>query len=210
MRREAYGEGHRLKGLRTAALALLATGMLVFASPPSEAAANAALGGVGGLNNGTLVNGDGTGGARIELFSTPLALVKQARDLTGAVLPGGADVTAGQDIYFVLYVTNTTDFPAADLRIVDLLDETQFLYIPGSLEQTVVPDTSNDAAIWAGPWTPLTDVIGLPDDPGSAQDSGGPAGADRLTFGTAVVQPNTTLDAPAHTIRAVRFRVTVQ
>ena len=199
-----------MKGLRTVALALLATGVLVFGSPHAGAAVNAARGGVGGLDNGTLVNGDGTGGARVELFSTPLALVKQARDLTGAVLPDGSDVSAGQELYFVLYVSNTTDFPAADLRLVDLLDETQFLYIPGSLEQTVVPDTSNDAAIWAGAWNPLTDAVGAPDDAGSTQDTGGPPDADRVTFGAATAQPNTTLDVPAHTIRAVRFRVTVQ
>ena len=42
-----------------------------------------------------------------------LALVKQARDLSGAVLPGGSNVMSGQTIYFALYVDNVTGVTAS-------------------------------------------------------------------------------------------------
>ncbi len=191
---------------RAGPVALLAF-LLLLAPSAARAAINAATAGIDGLNNGTIANGDGTGDARIELFSVQLALVKQARDLTGTVLPDGTAVAPGQDLYFVLYVDNPADAPADDLRITDLLDETRFTYTPGTLEHTVVPSGSSDAAIWAGVWTPLTDAVGAPDDEASATDSGGPAGADRITIGAEPAQTNLTLDVPAGSLRAIRFQV---
>ena len=177
--------------------------------PAPLAADNAALGGIGGIDNGTLVDGGGTGRARVSLFSVDLALVKQARDLAGSVLPDGADVFPGQEIWFVLYVDNPTVAPALDLGISDLLDEAAFAYVPGTLEHTVVASGSDDAAIWAGAWTPLTDAPGLPDDEASALDTGAPAGVDRITFGAVAGQANQPVDLPASSLRAVRFRVRV-
>ena len=52
----------------------------LFASANIYAATNSATGGFGGINNGTLVGGDGTGRARIEINSVQLALVKEARN----------------------------------------------------------------------------------------------------------------------------------
>ena len=170
---------------------------------------NQATGGIAGLNNGTLLGGDGTGQARVTLSATDMALVKQSRDLAGTVLPNGADVLPGQTIYFVLYVDNTTLFPAGDLRIVDLIDESQFTYVADSLEETAVATGSDDATIWAGTWTTLTDIVGGPDDAGSSTDTGGAATADRITFGAVVGQVNQSVSVPASTLRAYRFRVTV-
>ena len=161
------------------------------------------------MNNGTVRNGDGTGEARISLFAVDLALVKQARDLAGTVLPDGANVSPGQEIYFVLYVENPTDFAVDDLRISDPINDLEFNYITGSLEQTVVPAGSTDAAIWAGVWTPLSDVVGAPDDSASITDTGGPPSEDRLTLGAVPLQPNQIVDLPAQSLRAVRFRVRV-
>ena len=77
---------------------VLTAGVLLSIPPPVLAADNAALGGIKGIDNGTLIGGDGTGEARLTLFSTDLALVKQARDLSGIVLPDGTDVSSGQEI----------------------------------------------------------------------------------------------------------------
>ena len=138
-----------------------------------------------------------------------LALVKQARDLAGAVLPGGSNVTVGQQIYFVLYVDNVTAISANDIRMTDLLNGTQFTYVAGSLETTVVPTGSGNAAIWTGPWTTLSDAVGGPDDLASVTDSGGPPGLDRVTVGVVSTQANQTVDIPAGMLRAIRFLVTV-
>jgi uncharacterized repeat protein (TIGR01451 family) len=145
----------------------------------------------------------------VTVNSVQLALVKQARDLAGAVLATGANVTPGQTIYFVLYVDNTTAYPANDIQITDQLDESAFTYLINSMETAVVPAGSNDAAIWAGAWSSLSDLRGAPDDLASITDSGGPAGLDRLTIGAVAVQANQTLNVSGNTLRAIRFRVMV-
>jgi len=181
----------------------------LLASASLYAATNSATGGMGGLNNGTLVGGDGTGRARIEINSVQLALVKEARDLAGTVLAANADVNPGQEIYFVLYIDNTTDFAAYRLTIQDALDETQFTYVADSLETTSVASGADATTRWAGLWTPLTDALGGPDDEASILDSAGPADADLLTVGDAPGQANLLLQIPARTQWAIRFRVRV-
>ncbi len=185
---------------------------LVTVSMPSAAATvlNQTTGGIGALNNGTLNHGDGSGEAQRTLSATELDLIKQARDLSGTVLAPGADVAPGQDIYFVLFVDNTTGFPADDVRITDLLDQSQFTYVAGSLAHKSVPTGSDDPTIWtSGSWTALTDNVGIPDDLASATDTGAPPGEDRITIGAVPAQQNVTLDIPASTLKAFRFRVTV-
>jgi len=174
-----------------------------------HAAVNSATGGINGLDNGTFINGDGTGTAQIEINSVQLALVKEARDLAGTVFASNANVSPGQEIYFVLYVDNITDFLAAGFTIEDALNETQFTYVANSLETTTVASGSNAAARWAGAWTPLTDAVGGPDDTASVLDSGGPAGLDHLAIGDVTGQVNQPLQIPAQTQWAIRFRVTV-
>ena len=147
--------------------------------------------------------------ATIIVNSVQLALVKQARDLAGTVLATGANVTPGQTIYFVLSVDNTTAYPANDIQITDQLNEAEFTYVVNSIETTVVPTGSNDAAIWAGAWSSLSDLPGAPDDIASITDTGGPAGLDRLTVGAVAVQANQMLDVAGNTLRAIRFGVTV-
>ncbi len=175
----------------------------------AHAAVNSATGGIGGINNGTLTGGDGTGTARIELISEQLALVKEARDLPGTVLAPNANVAPGQEIYFVLYVDNITNVLASQFTIEDALNETQFTYVPNSLETTTVASGSNAAARWAGTWTPLTDAVGGPDDEASIVDTGGPPGLDHLAIGDVTGQVNQPLLIPAQTQWAIRFRVTV-
>ncbi len=174
-----------------------------------HAATNSATGGIGGLNNGTLIGGDGSGPAQIEINSVQLALVKEARDLAGNVLAAGADVAVNQEVYFVLYVDNITDFSAYRLTIEDAIDEAQFTYVANSLEATTVVSGADAATRWAGLWTPLTDALGGPDDEASVLDSGGPAGPDLLTVGEVAGQANLPLAIPAQTHWAIRFRVRV-
>ena len=185
-------------------------GWLIIGNPSlTSAATNSVLAGIGGINNGTLSGGDGTGTGQITMNIVNLALVKQARDLAGTVLPGGSNVSSGSQIYFVLYVDNVTGFSAADIRITDLINEAQFTYVPNSLESTSVPSGSGNAAIWAGVWSALTDALGGPDDIASITDTGGPAGLDRVTIGAEAAQANQLLNIPGNTLRAIRFRVTV-
>jgi hypothetical protein len=181
----------------------------LLASASLYGATNSATGGMGGLNNGTLVGGDGTGTARIEINSVQLALIKEARDLTGTVLAANADVNPGQEIYFVLYVDNITDYAAYHLTIQDAIDETQFTYVADSLESTNVVSGADAATRWAGLWTPLTDASGGPDDEASILDTGGPPDSDLLTVGDVPGQPNLFLQVPAQTQWAIRFRVRV-
>ena len=181
----------------------------LFASASLYAATNSATGGMGGLNNGTFIGGDGTGTAQIEINSVQLALVKEARDLAGTVLAANADVNPGQEIFFVLYIDNITDFAAYRLTIQDAIDETQFTYVADSLETTSVVSGADAATRWAGFWTPLTDALGGPDDEASILDTGGPTGADLLTVGDVPGQANLLLQIPARTQWAIRFRVRV-
>lgn len=146
----------------------------------------------------------------VTVNSVALALKNQARDLSGAVLPNGSNVFSGQQLYFVLYVDNPTITAGADLQVIDLLNEAEFTYLPNSLETTVVAAGSSNAAIWAGVWTPLTDVTGAPDDIASFVDSGDPAGADRLTIGAVPGQTNQMLSLGAGSLRAIRFKVIVK
>ena len=181
----------------------------LFASASIYAATNFVTGGSGGINNGTFIGGDGTGTARIEINSVQLALVKEARDLTGTVLAPNADVNSGQEIYFVLYVDNITDVAAYRLTIQDAIDETQFTYVADSLETTSVVSGADAATRWAGVWTQLQDALGGPDDEASMLDTGGPADPDLLTVGDVPGQANLFLQIPAQTQWAIRFRVRV-
>jgi hypothetical protein len=184
----------KLIALCTMLIAALLTSTSVYA------ATNSATAGIGGLNNGTIANGDGTGPARIEISSVQLALVKEARDMAGTVLAQDADVNPGQEIYFVLYVDNITDVAAYRLTIQDAIDETQFTYVADSLEATSVASGADAATRWAGSWAPLTDALGGPDDEASILDTGGPAGPDLLTVGDAAGQANLFLQIPAQRV----------
>ena len=177
--------------------------------PPAVAAENAAIGGIGGIDNGTLLGGDGTGSARISLFSTDLALIKQARNPDGTVLPDGAPVFSGRELYFVLAVENPTDVPAEDVRISDQLDETQFTYIYCTLEQTVLAGTMTDSALWNSLWIAQTDAAGPPDDGTSVMNTTGPPGMDRVSVGADATQPNRLVSIPPRSTVAIRFKVGV-
>jgi uncharacterized repeat protein (TIGR01451 family) len=199
-----------LRTRRTIGLVALLAWAVVALGPSVLAADNAATGGIGGIDNGTLQYGDGSGQARVSLFSVDLALVKQATDLAGNVLPDRAPVTPGQDIWFILYVDNPTSVDATDIRLSDHLDETAFTYVPGTLQSTIVPAGTTGPPLWNASWSALSDPVGGPDDEASATDTGGPAGADLITFGSDPLQRNLGATLPAASRLALRFRVRVK
>jgi hypothetical protein len=178
--------------------------------PAASAATNRVFGGIGGINNGTIFGGDGTGAAEITINTTQLALVKQARNLAGNVIPDGSNVASNSTIYFVLYVDNTTDAEAFDVQMRDQLNESWFLYQSGTLETTEVPSGSNDAAIWSGLWSPLFDPQDA--DACSAINTSGVTNPepDLITCGSDTTQPNPRMPVPAGTLKAIRFQVEVR
>lgn len=192
------------KILRLLARAIITTVLiLAFICPmPALAATNTATD-AGGGDITLLPSGP------VTVTSVQPLLVKEARDLTGAIIPNGSNVSSGQTIYFVIYIDNTTSVSASNFRITDLINEAEFTYIPDSMELATVVTGSSGAAIWGGLWTSLSDIVGVPDDVASITDSGGPAGLDKVTIGAVPGQANQILTVPALSLRAIRFRVTV-
>jgi hypothetical protein len=139
-----------------------------------------------------------------------LALIKQARDLEGIVLPTGSYVTPGEEIYFVLYVDNPTKYPAHSLQISDSINEDQFQLIPNTLEVTRVPSGISTSQLWAAAWTPVSEELGDPDDVASIVDTGGPSDGDLLTIGAVPGQENQPVELPGRSRFAVRFKVMVR
>jgi uncharacterized repeat protein (TIGR01451 family) len=147
-----------------------------------------------------------------------LAIVKQTWELNGAA-PLGSPVTApaGATVAFLIYVKNTSAIMVTDIRINDLLDQTGFDYVAGSLVRTLAAsppsDVATDKEIFdatapaAG--TALTDAVSGA-DVGSAQDTGAPVGVDRITIGAVTGQANAALNINAHTTFAIRFLVKVK
>lgn len=196
----------RLKSF-CACLVLLAFVLLTVS--PAAAVTNRAVGGIGGLNNDTLRGGDGTGSAQFTLNVVDLALVKQARSLDGVVLSGGADVDAGQELCFVLYVANPSPVVGSEIEIVDNLDADAFTYLWNSLEQAIVPHDATDEDLWVAEWTPLTDLVSASGDIASVRNPGGDSPRLQITIGTTDEVANQPATVPAGSILAVRFRVRV-
>jgi hypothetical protein len=105
---------------------------------------------------------------------------------------------------------------ATDVQINDDLDETAFQYIPGSLYRTSAAtppaDSATDLDIFnaaaSGTGTGLSDAVD--GDTASAQDTGAPAGEDKITVGAVSGQANGSLTIDAHTTFALRFMVKVK
>ena len=197
--------------LRSACIAILLAMLLGVGPLAANAATNAVLGGINGINNGTLSGGDGTGTGRVDLIAVDLALIKQARDpLTGAVLADGTNVSSGQVVTFVLFVDNITSYPASDIRLRDQINEAEFTYLTGSFETTEVPSGSTDTDIWNGTWASISEPQDV--DFAAALNTSGVTNPepDLLTFGAELSQPNPQLDIPATTLRAIRFQVEVK
>ena len=162
-------------------------------------------------SNGTILKTTDGGGA------TSLPIVKQAWEPAGtAPLTSGVVAAKGTTITFLIYVKNPTPCLLADVRINDALDESAFEYVPGSLIRTsaISPpaDSATNLVIFnataSGTGTLLTETID--GDAGSAQDTGGAAGVDRITLGAVTGQANGSLGVPWQSTFAVRFNVKIK
>jgi hypothetical protein len=177
-----------------------------------------------GLNSGDKITGTATDGLNNtsefgpNMLVSPLtlAIVKQAWDLNGTAPLTSLTAPVGSTIVFLIYVKNTLAIPVTDVRINDLLDQTGFDYVTGSLVRTLAAsppaDTATDKQIFdatdPGTGTALSDAVD--GDVGSALDTGVPAGVDRITIGAVTGQANGSLTINAHTAFALRFKVRIK
>jgi hypothetical protein len=155
--------------------------------------------------------------ADVLVSALSLTIVKQVWELNGsAPLSSPVNAPAGSTLVFLIYVKNTTAIQVTDIRINDLLDQTGFDHVAGSMVRTLAAtppaDTATDKQIFdataLGTGTVLSDAVD--GDVGSAQDTGVPAGVDRITIGAAAGQANAALSINAHTTFAFRFEVKVK
>lgn len=200
---------HRLRRASSCA-AFVLIALWPICAQPAAAVTNTVVGGIGGLDNGTLLGGDGTGSARVSLNVVDLALVKEARTTRGVPLVSDADVFSEQEIYFVLYVKNPCPQVGSEIQIRDPLDVEAFTFIPNTLQIAIVPiDTTLDAC-WAIPWQALTDEAGGAQDDEASIGELDPETRRRLiTVGATPEQPNRKAYVPPGSLMAVRFRVRV-
>lgn len=151
------------------------------------------------------------------MLPVSLAIVKQAWLVNGSA-PLASPFTApvGSTVVFLIYVRNTSALDATDVRISDLLDESAFEYLAGSLVRTLAAappaDTATDLEIFSATapaiGTNLSDAVD--GDAASALDTNANTFVDRMTVGAAAGQANGAVDIASHTVFAVRFAVLVR
>jgi hypothetical protein len=153
-----------------------------------------------------------TDSAPLTINSTKLTVIKKAflDDNSGTEITTGSSVVKGTIVKFVMYIDNTTNSQASDVRIVDQLDKTGFTYQTGSLKwnnnttataatvATIFTDTNGGVA--------LTDAISAA-DVGSVD--GTPPTYEQIAFGAHSTQTNAGLNIPAGKVAAFMFRARV-
>lgn len=196
-----------------AGLCCLLLSSVPFAAWADGVAINSVRGGIRGINNGTLKNGDGTHEARVTIRIKQLKLVKQARTLTGKVLSEDEAVARGQRIYFVFVIENDLESPIEDIRLLDEFMEKDFIYVPNTLEELRTPSNDNNVtgpsdALWnSGTWVSLSDNS----DDDIAMVNLSSSGGDNLVSLQIGRDPNNkALDIPGKTTWALRFQVKVR
>ena len=182
---------------------------VVFMGPTAAWAApgdNQATGDIAG------VGADLTNSGVFNLLGTQLAIVKIAFTDGGVQLSSGDTLPKGTTVKFVLYVDNTTDAPANDVRMEDLLSDTDFSYTASSLSwnNNVTATGATAATIYSdtdlgGSGVALTDTVSGA-DAGSANVSGSP---DSITFGAHATQTNATVNIPGGQIVAFMLVATI-
>ena len=150
----------------------------------------------------------------LTITSTKLAVMKKAflDDNTGTEIASGSSVVKGTIVKFMIYLDNSTNAQATDVRFIDLLDEVAFTYQANSLRwnNNVTASAAPVATIFtdtnAGASVALTDAISNA-DVGSADTTQTPN--DRITFGAVSTQANAQLNIPAGKIVSFVFRARV-
>lgn len=195
-------------GILTSMIMVIAMAMIVFT--PTVAMA------IPGDNQGTGdiagIAGDLTDSNVFNLTSSTLVMVKTAFTDAGVELTSGDTVPGGTTVKFVIYVDNTTDSPANDVRMEDLLNDTDFTYVTGSLSwnNLATATGATTATIYSntdlgGSGVVLTDLVSAADE-ASANDTVSP---DSITMGAHATQTNAALNIPANMIAAFMFRAIV-
>lgn len=205
---------NKVKNLLTATLCTLALGLAPLASV--HAADNAALGGIGGVNNSTLINGDGSGTALFSLVSRQLTLYKTAYLTDGTELTSGARLPSGTVVHFLIYVNNDTSVQIDNVQMTDTLNAL-FAYAAnntikvgttaactnGGANDGTCDQTERDAL-----WTAVSGGAGTTTDGAAAGDVISYAGTT-VSVGKANAS-NDQLDVAANTAWAVLIPITMQ
>ena len=155
-----------------------------------------------------------TDSGALVINSTKLGVMKKAfvDDGTGTEIAGGSSVVKGTIVKFLIYLDNSTNAQATDVRFIDLLDEVAFTYQANSLRWNnyVTASAAPVATIFtdtnAGASLALTDAVSNA-DVGSADTSQTPN--DRITFGAVSVQANAQLNIPAGKIVSFLYRARI-
>ena len=134
-------------------------------------------------------------------------------DATGTELTSGSQVASGTIVKFMIHIDNSTGVEVKDVRIEDLLNDTDFTYQANSLfwnnmvtnsgatVATIFGNTDGDGANTGVQLSQAVDG-----DVGSVDTAVSP---DRVTMGAHSAQTNGTLNIPAGKIAAFIFRARV-
>ena len=155
-----------------------------------------------------------TDSGALTITSTKLMVMKKAfvDDNTGTEIVNNSSVVKGTIVKYMIYLDNSTNAQATDVRFLDLLDEVAFTYQANSLRwnnnvtatgapvATVFTDTNAGASV------ALTDAISNA-DVGSVDITQTPN--DRITFGAVTVQANAQLNIPAGKIVSFIYRARI-
>lgn len=157
-----------------------------------------------------------TDSATLTLTSTTLAVAKLAflNDASGTQITSGSSVVKGSIVKFMIYIDNSTSTQASDVRLSDLLNDTDFTYQAGSLSwnnnvtntaATVASIFANTDRDGANTGVALTDAVSGA-DVASVNTAASP---DQVTMGAHSTQTNATLNIPAGKIAAFIFKARV-
>jgi len=146
--------------------------------------------------------------------STKLAVMKKAftDDASGTEIVSGSSVVKGTIVKFMIYLDNSTNAQATDVRFIDLMDLTAFTYQANSLRwnNLVTASAAPVATIFtdtnAGASLALTDAISNA-DVGSVDVTQVPNA--RITFGAVTVQANAQVNIPAGKIVSFLYRARI-
>ncbi len=189
--------------------------MFLMSMTPVMAATNIGSGNLGADPDVPGDNDNITDSAVFTITSTTLAVIKKAflDDATGTELTSGSQVASGTIVKFMIHIDNSTGVEVKDVRIEDLLNDTDFTYQANSLfwnnmvtnsgatVATIFGNTDGDGANTGVQLSQAVDG-----DVGSVDAAVSP---DRVTMGAHSAQTNGTLNIPAGKIAAFIFRARV-
>lgn len=176
-------------------------------------AINRVRGGIRGIDNNTLKNGDGTNDAMVTIRIRQLDLIKQARTLNGRILTAQDAVARGQRIWFIFIIENDVESALEDVQLLDELLDSEFEYVNGSLQEIRLDSNGvsfnggEEDSIWKNTWRDLSD--GKDNDIVSVnvlQKNG--AQSHAIAVGGS--QNDGALNISANTLWALRFQVRVK